>query len=70
MLFTVHDFIAINSLGNILDPIVVCFLLNHIGARFTNIVNPVCDRCVTLFAVCDVSTNAVACICQSLDVYI
>ena len=60
MVCSVHVFMAINSLENVLDSNAECRLLsNIIGALFTNITYPIFDLLVLLSNSCDVYTNAV-----------
>src|SRR5689334_3285627 len=61
MISSIQVFMAMNSLEKVLDLTVFCRLLCHaMGNLFRNMMNPVCNLCVTLFAACDASTNAVS----------
>ena len=52
-----HAFIEMNSLENFEDSTVFCCLMHNImGERLINMIHPVCDLCVNLFAACEAST--------------
>ena len=59
VIYSTYVFMTINSLENVLDSTVFCFLLNYMmGALLTKRIYSVIDLLVLLSTACDVSTKA------------